>query len=108
MWGRMRLWIKDTGCLAIDGKLEKELREDLIKIEYGFDNKGRIQLEKKEDMKKRGVRSPDFGDALALTFALPVADPEHLRDHGNKWGTVQQKLEEIYAGSHGSSSWKVR
>jgi hypothetical protein len=32
-----------------------------------------IILEKKEDMKKRGLSSPDNGDALALTFALPVA-----------------------------------
>ena len=32
-----------------------------------------IQLEKKEDMKKRGLASSDFGDALALTFAYPVS-----------------------------------
>ena len=34
---------------------------------------GRKLLEKKEKMKKRGIRSPDGGDALALTFAEPVA-----------------------------------
>jgi hypothetical protein len=31
-------------------------------------------LEKKEDMKRRGFRSPDGGDALALTFAHPVGE----------------------------------
>jgi hypothetical protein len=31
-----------------------------------------IQLERKEDMKRRGLASPDNGDALALTFAYPV------------------------------------
>ena len=34
--------------------------------------KGLIQLEKKEMMKKRGVPSPNRADALALTFAMPV------------------------------------
>ena len=33
----------------------------------------RGQLKKKEDMKKRGLASPDMGDALALTFAHPVS-----------------------------------
>ena len=41
-------------------------------VEYGFNARGEIQLEKKDDMKKRGLASPDIADALALTFALPV------------------------------------
>lgn len=67
MYGDLREWLK-TG--SIDG--DKELRDDLIGPEYGFDKNGAIQLEKKEDMKKRGLASPDNGDALALTFAAPV------------------------------------
>jgi hypothetical protein len=39
---------------------------------YGYDSNQRLKLERKEDMKKRGLRSPDEGDALALTFAFPV------------------------------------
>ena len=35
--------------------------------------KEKILSEKKEDMKRRGLASPDLGDALALTFAYPVA-----------------------------------
>jgi len=42
-------------------------------LEYGYSAKGEIQLERKEDMKRRGLASPDIGDALALTFAQPVA-----------------------------------
>jgi hypothetical protein len=34
-----------------------------------------VILEKKEDMKSRGLASPDAGDALAVTFALPVVLP---------------------------------
>jgi hypothetical protein len=51
---------------------DSELADDLTAREYGFDKDGRLQLEKKEDMKKRGLPSPDDGDALALTFAEPV------------------------------------
>lgn len=67
MWGRMRDWL-EGGDLPED---TSQLVDDLAGPEYGFDNKGRIQLEKKTDMKKRGLASPDYGDALALTFSQP-------------------------------------
>ena len=52
---------------------DEELRSDLTAPEYGFTgDKGQIVLEKKQDMKKRGLASPDCGDSLALTFAAPV------------------------------------
>lgn len=67
MWGDMKDWLQ-TGAIDAD----QTLRDDLIGPEYAFDLEGRIILEKKEDMKKRGLASPDDGDALALTFAQPV------------------------------------
>jgi len=74
MWGKMRDWLKHAVLPKDD-----ELRTDLIGPEYGFDNKNRIQLERKKDMKARGLASPDVGDALALTFAVdvhPIGDRE--------------------------------
>jgi hypothetical protein len=68
MWGGLRQWLKRGGGVPA----LRELREDLTGVQYGFDKDGRIQLERKEDMKKRGMASPDYGDALALTFAYPV------------------------------------
>ncbi|KKJ78638.1 terminase [Kiloniella litopenaei] len=65
MWGKMRDWLKGGDIPADD----QELETDLTAIEYGFDAKNRLQLERKEDMKKRGLHSPDVADALALTFA---------------------------------------
>lgn len=69
MWGNMRDWLGRYGCLPDD----RELRDDLVAIEYGFNNAGAILLEKKEDVKSRGYGSPDVADALAMTFARPVA-----------------------------------
>ena len=45
---------------------------ELINVQYGFNAMNAIQLEKKEDMKKRGLSSPDIADALAITFAQMV------------------------------------
>lgn len=66
MWGRMKEWIAQGGCLPQDADLET----DLTGVEYGYTPTNQILLEKKEDMKKRGMASPDNADALALTFAV--------------------------------------
>lgn len=66
-WGRMKAWLKG-GCISDDIELET----DLTGLEYGFNVREQIQLEKKEDMKKRGLASPDVADALSLTFAEDV------------------------------------
>lgn len=67
MWKEMRDWLKRG---AIDKSPELEM--DLVGPDYHHDRKDRVVLESKENMKKRGLASPDDGDALALTFAMPV------------------------------------
>ena len=52
---------------------DEDLKTDLTGVEYGYNVRNEIQLERKEDMKKRGLSSPDMADALALTYALPVS-----------------------------------
>lgn len=69
-WGRMKAWLEDQG--AIDPH-DVDLASDLMGPEYGYDGNNRLQLEKKEDMAKRGLASPDDGDSLALTFAENVS-----------------------------------
>lgn len=49
---------------------DPELEADLTGLQYGFSAKQQIQLEKKEDMKARGLASPDLGDCLAMSFAV--------------------------------------
>ena len=74
-WGRLRDWLR-TADIPDDG----ELRDDLIAPEYHFTSKNQIQLEKKEDMKKRLGLSPDIGDALATTFYSEAAVSEFYDD----------------------------
>jgi len=66
-WGLMKNWLKE-GWIPQDDRL----KDDLIGPEYSYTMTGKIVLERKEDMKKRGIASPDDADALALTFAEPV------------------------------------
>jgi len=68
MWGEMRAWLEDYPCKIPDSD---ELHSDLTGVKYKIDSNSRLLLESKEDMKKRGIRSSDAADALALTFSLP-------------------------------------
>jgi hypothetical protein len=84
IWGGMKEWLRDG---AIDA--DPELIADLIGVEYGYvlrDGRDAIQLERKEDMKRRGLASPDNGDAVALTFSYPVVRRRHH-------GTAKHEIE---------------
>jgi hypothetical protein len=48
---------------------------DLISVGYKYTSDGKLLLESKEDMRKRGVPSPDDGDAAALCFTEPEGSP---------------------------------
>ena len=68
VWYKMRKWLEQGGVLPADD----DLRDDLVAPEYHPDGRGKLKLEKKEDMKKRGLGSPDLADSLALTFGAEV------------------------------------
>jgi hypothetical protein len=72
-WGRIREWLKDGPVILPN---HPDLQSDLCSLRYSYNANGQLVLEKKEDAKKRGVRSPDLGDALGLTFAEYVAKAE--------------------------------
>jgi len=70
MWDRMRTWMEGADLPPKDN----DLRLALIGREYYFDDKERIRLERKQDMKKRGLSSPDEADAVAHSFAEELGD----------------------------------
>jgi len=75
-WSQMRDWLP-----MADIPFDKYFKADLTGPEYGFDARERLQLEKKKDMKSRGLDSPDRGDACAVTFAekiMRMPDEEDL------------------------------
>lgn len=68
MWFEMRDWLRAGGVVPNN----TALKQDLAAPTYKFTPADKIQLESKDDIKGRGLPSPDLGDALALTFAFPV------------------------------------
>lgn len=69
MWWQMGDWLRE-GCVPAVMRLQ----QDLTAPRYTYKNRrGRLQLESKDDMRSRGLPSPDWGDALACTFFAPVA-----------------------------------
>jgi hypothetical protein len=69
MWNAMKEWLAHG---AIDRNDEK-LEVDLTSPGYHLNRSNQLLLESKQDMQKRSVEPVDDGDALALTFAQPVA-----------------------------------
>lgn len=70
MWGNIKDKLSD-GTLAIPD--DPDLINQLSNRKYGLTPAGKIALERKEDMRKRGLPSPDLADSLALAFHEPTS-----------------------------------
>ena len=94
MWGAMRDWLK-TGHIPSD----RFLKTDLISPRTKPDSRGTLFLESKKDMKSRGLASPDAADAIAVTFAFPVASTDP------RLGRVDKRATRGYSPAGISTSW---
>lgn len=79
---KLRMWLRSGGSLVLSGAL----KSDLLSIRYKRTMSGKIQIESKKELKKRGVKSPDDADALSLTFGrelqtnfLPALESNRIR-----------------------------
>jgi hypothetical protein len=72
MWGNSLDWLSNIAGVDIPDK--DSLQADACAPGYTYDSNSRLQLESKEEMRRRGVRSPDEWDAVVLTFAEPVGE----------------------------------
>jgi len=77
MWMKSKEWLEDPAGAQIPDS--DSLQADACGPSYKYDSHTRLALEKKEDMRRRDVPSPDEWDAVALTFAEPVAPSVALR-----------------------------
>ena len=71
LWGTMKDWLRSAHIPT-----DKMLKSDLTGPKAKPDSSGTVFLESKKDMKARGLASPDAADAIAVTFAYPVAHRE--------------------------------
>ncbi len=81
LWWKCREWLTTKDVVLPEMEKGADPREDkaeqlcaeLVTPKYSITSSGRIKLESKSEMKKRGFRSPDVADALILTFAEDLA-----------------------------------
>lgn len=75
MWNAAKEWLQ-TGAIPED----EDLAHQLTRPGYHINQGGKLVLESKQDIAKRGEASPDDADALALTFAQVVKYVQPLED----------------------------
>ncbi len=102
MYKQAERWLSTGGMIDPD---DLELGGELREIQYGFAKKVEaLQIETKDDMRRRGVSSPDVADTLVMTFYQPVG----MRMEAVK--TVAEELAELasgdYGGTGGSTTWR--
>lgn len=66
LWWKTREWFESR---AVTMPRDDGLISELVSPKYKLESSGKIKIESKDDMKKRGVKSPNKADALCLTFA---------------------------------------
>lgn len=77
LWFRVKAW-QDARAGVLPN--DPELINQLASVRYHFSSTGKVQVESKADMRKRGLASPDKADSLVLTFA----DEAAVGIHGSK------------------------
>jgi hypothetical protein len=76
---RAEVWSKMKEAIRAGIELpdDPEAEADLTGLQYAFSPKQQLQLEKKEDLRRRGLASPDIADAIAMSFAVNVQPATH-------------------------------
>lgn len=93
VWGKTKKWL-ETGDIDDDPELER----DLTGPRFDTDNpKSVIQLERKEDMRDRGVDSPDCGDMLAMTFGVTPTPKTRDEELAEQIANMPDPLERHFA-----------
>jgi len=85
MWRDMRGWLQSGASIPNDG----ELTTDLTGLQYGYRD-GKLLIESKDDAKKRGLKSPDRADSIALTFAYPPAEQVYTPPPAPQWDVLDE------------------
>lgn len=86
MWRELRDWLKEGGAIPPDQVLLRDLTapETVARLD------GKIQLESKKDMKRRGQASPNRADALCLSFAMPISKKEFRKSTPKEYNPIER------------------
>jgi len=66
LWGKAKAWLEKRDCKLPNNE---DLIAELATVRYSFNSSGKMKIESKDDIRRRGLKSPDMADAFVLTFA---------------------------------------
>lgn len=70
LWLSVKSWLETK---TVKLPFDETLRHELVAPRYTFTSSGKIVVESKDSLRKRGMRSPDLADSLCLTFSGAAA-----------------------------------
>lgn len=82
LWHKAKAWLEQRDCRM---PKDEALIAELAAVRYSFTSSGKIQIEGKDELKKRGLSSPDRADAFCLTFASDAASALYGSAGSTKW-----------------------
>ena len=82
LWYKAKAWLERRDCRLPQ---DEQLITELATVRYKFTSNGKLQIEAKEDIRKRGLPSPDLADAFVLTFATDAATVSYGTSFNSKW-----------------------
>jgi len=82
LWYKAKAWFEKRDC-----KLPKDeqLVSELATVRYKFSSNGKTQVEGKDEIRRRGLASPDLADAFVLTFASDAATVTYGASYNSPW-----------------------
>ena len=86
LWGKTKAWLEKRDCKLPN---DEDLIAELATVRYTFTSNGKMKVESKDDIRRRGLKSPDKADALVLTFASDAG----IASYGFKqsWGQALKR-----------------
>jgi len=88
LWHKAKAWLEQRDCTMPKDDL---LISELATVRYSFTSNGKIQIEGKDEIRKRGLASPDRADAFCLTFASDAITGAFGSASSNKWGQALRR-----------------
>ena len=82
LWHKAKAWLEARDCWL---PKDESLVAELATVRYSFTSSGKIQIEGKDEIRKRGLPSPDRADAFCLTFASDAVIGAYGSSMAGKW-----------------------
>jgi phage terminase large subunit len=90
LWYAVRLWLESKEAVIAPGEFSHQLVDELVAPNQKYTSLGKVLIESKEEMRRRGVKSPNLADGLCLTFAENAQ--YRMGNYEDSWGASDKLM----------------